>query len=89
MTLSVSELRNQVQMSLSQGTMASTFFTEQDEKSDHLTPSSGFSPSIPPFWVPGQDLREGPVGMEMEATGYGRCFQTCIPSASINHVLQH
>lgn len=57
--------------SLSRGTVASTFFTEQDEKSGHLTPSSGFSPSIPPFWVPGQDLGEGPVGMEMEATGYG------------------
>lgn len=40
--------------SLSQGTMASTFFTEQDAK-------SGFSPSIPPFGVAGQDLREGPV----------------------------
>lgn len=40
--------------SLSQGTVASTFFTEQDEKSGHLTPSSGFSPPFLLFGFQGR-----------------------------------
>lgn len=58
-------------MGLPQGTMASTFFTEQDENSGHLTPSSGFPTSTSPFWGSRAGLGDGPVGMEMEAAGYG------------------